>query len=132
MEERTCSFAIPDRTPASYRGSGVRITKTCSFCGSPFLVAARIADNYATCSPDHKNRKPLRTDGLRTCSSCRLDKPLEAFDRNSANRSGYHNRCKICRRGECLSDAAKAYQRRYRREHRDERNEALRAWNEAH
>lgn len=59
---------IPDRTPAYARGDATeRITKACSVCNKPFLVAPQCAPHDSTCSQTcaHARRKGYGTLRLR-------------------------------------------------------------------
>lgn len=78
-------------------------------------------------------------EGLKTCSHCRIDKPINCFNRNKNTRDGLSSQCKDCRHIYELShieqkrayrranmEKIKEYQAEYNQRYKSEHREYLR------
>jgi 5-methylcytosine-specific restriction endonuclease McrA len=60
---------------------------------------------------------------MKTCTKCKISKPLDAFGKNKSNKDGLQYRCKVCR----IDDAA-AYFKKLPDEEKQKRREATTEW----
>jgi len=60
---------------------------------------------------------------LKTCSSCKEEKPLNEFHKQAASPDGHGYRCKEC---------AREYQKIYHKKNKEKHNEAGKIWRENH
>ena len=66
--------------------------------------------------------------GVKVCSRCGIEKPIEAFDKNSRSRHGVQSACKTCRRLHAPYDPARERERYRRRSTNPEYRERRRAY----
>lgn len=67
---------------------------------------------------------------MKSCSMCKLNKPLSDFHRNKAFKTGYSYNCKTCINQYRKQDKTKKeYDRQYRLKYREELNKQLKAYN---
>ena len=65
---------------------------------------------------------------MKTCSSCRRQRPINDFHRNRSKPDGLHNQCKSCRKTESQSNASRAYRKKRYAVQGEQMRAASRQW----
>jgi hypothetical protein len=84
-------WQVLERIKETRHKRATKISNACLYCGTPI-------SRYATnCKRHAKPFEEKKEGGWYTCRICKERKPLEQFSKNKRLKSGYENRCLVCR-----------------------------------